>query len=63
MSASVGASPAATNQYRSPLARNGIDASQRLYAYAGPPPFAPVQYARPGYTDNHDAWMNAAGGW
>lgn len=61
LAASVGTSAAAGNKYQSPLARNGIDVSQRLYNYAGPESFAPVHYPRPGYTDNHVAWM--AGGW
>ncbi len=56
---SVGPSAAAVgNKQQSSIARNGIDTAHRLYSYAGPEPFAPVHYPRPGYTDNHDAWMN-----
>jgi hypothetical protein len=62
LAASVEASAAAGNKYQSPLARNGIDVSQRLSSYAGPEPFAPVHHPRPAYTLNHDAWMSA-GGW
>ena len=58
LAASAGAAAAAGNKQQSLLARNGIDTAQRLYNYAGPEPFAPARYPRPGYADNHDAWMN-----
>jgi uncharacterized membrane protein len=49
---------AANNKQRSPIARNGVDTAHRLYNYAGTEPFQSVRFARPGYTENHDAWMN-----
>ncbi len=59
LAASVGAGAAAAgDKQKSPIARNGVDTAHRLYNYAGPQPIAPVRYPRPGYTDNHDAWMN-----
>ena len=51
LAASVGAgAAAAADKQQSPIARNGIDTAHRLYNYAGPQPFAPVHYPRPGYT-------------
>jgi hypothetical protein len=58
LAASVGAAAAAGSKQQSPIARNGIDTAHRLYSDAGPEPFVAVRYPRPGYTDNHDAWMN-----
>jgi hypothetical protein len=55
----VGPSAAASgNQQQSPIARNGIDVSHRLYSYARPELFAPIRHPRLGYTDKHDAWMD-----